>query len=115
MAVPCFHPGNRGSKPLGGATFFLNRYNSLQHSSRYSQGFQRLKIGFYAIPMPYGIILRHKKRSQMAPLFTGSLLTKVSGLVPSRTSTYYSGRTVRYKKNRDNNNETGYQILALTT
>ena len=51
----------------------------------------------------------------MAPLFTRSLLTGVYPSVPSRTSTYYSGRVVRYKKNRDNNNETGYQILALTT
>ena len=38
LAVPGFHPGNRGSKPLGDATFFLSRYNHLHHISRYSQG-----------------------------------------------------------------------------
>ena len=70
---PGFHPGYRGSKPLGDATFFLNRYNRLQHSSRFTQGLQRLKIGFYANLF----FLRHKKRSPEAPLFTRSRMSKL--------------------------------------
>ena len=32
---------------------------------------------------------RHKKRSLMAPLFTRSLLARISAFVPSRSTTYY--------------------------